>query len=43
MCLRLIVSTQVFPFWLVNKDGWEAKLKREAGTAVSPSKDMTEA
>ena len=31
----------VFPFWLVNKDGWEAKLKREA--AGAPVEKLTEA
>ena len=31
----------VFPFWLVNKDGWEAKLKREAAGALAEK--LTEA
>ena len=33
----------VFPFWLVNKDGWEAKLKREAEAAGAPAEKLTEA
>ena len=33
----------VFPFWLVNKDGWEAKLKREAEAAGVPAEKLTEA
>merc|ERR1719326_967854 len=33
----------VFPFWLINKDGWEAKLKREAEAAGAPAEKLTEA
>ena len=33
----------VFPSWLVNKDGWEAKLKREAEAAGAPAEKLTEA
>ena len=32
----------VFPFWLINKDGWEAKMKREAEAAGDKLAKSTE-
>mmetsp|Transcript_14717 Transcript_14717/g.45608 ORF Transcript_14717/g.45608 Transcript_14717/m.45608 type:complete len:370 (+) Transcript_14717:79-1188(+) len=33
----------VFPFWIVNKDGWETKFRREAEMAAAKAEKLSEA